>query len=241
MIRHSLLALSALTALLLAACGGGKSGTATADLQDAPRDIMPAAPIMQNLPEYRVQTGDVLSVKFILNPELDEEVTVRPDGMISTAVVQDLPAVGRTPEELRRLLVNEYKRHLKDPQLTVIVRSYAPNRVYVLGEVQNPGELVSVGPNMTLLQALARAGGVRNSADTEEILIFRRGSGDKPEVYRADYNAATEGGLPTEDIRLASYDVVFVPRTAVADAYIAWQQNVQQFLPTSFGLGYSVP
>ncbi len=225
-----------ITALTLAACSGSRSN---AEIPVAMEGKVPVAPVARSLRPYRIQVGDVLQVSLLLNPELTEEVAVRPDGLISTAVVQDVQTYGKTAGELQKELKSAYKKHLTDPELTVVVKSFAPSRVYVLGQVASPGEMVSVGPNMTLLQAIARAGGMLNSGDEKNILIFRRGAGEEPEVFRADYSAATDGS-PSKDIRLAAYDVVFVPRTGVADAYKSFQQNVQQFLPTSFGFGYTM-
>lgn len=230
--------LAMLAILPLAGCGSSVDNRA--EIPIAMAGTAPISPLAESLRPYRFQLGDVLQIKLLLNPELDEEVTVRPDGMISTAVVQDLPAYGKTAEELQETLVKAYEKHLLDPHLTVVVKSFAPQRIYVLGEVVSPGEMVSVGPNMTLMQALARAGGLKNSGDENNILIYRRGASEKPEVFRANYEDITDGDA-SQDIRLAAYDVVYVPRTGVADAYKNYQQNIQQFLPASFGLGYSVP
>ncbi len=227
-----------LAALPLAGCAS--SSSQRADIPDAVSGQAPVAALAEKLEPYRLQLGDQVQIKMLLNPELDEDVTVRPDGMISTTVVQDMPAYGKTAGELQQGLIQAYRKYLKDPQLTVVVKSFAPSRFYVLGEVATPGEMVSVGPNMTLLQAIARAGGLRNSGDENNVLIYRRGASEKPEVFRANYAAATDGD-PDQDVRLAPFDVVFVPRTGVADAYKSYQQSIQQFLPTSFGLGYSVP
>jgi polysaccharide export outer membrane protein len=198
--------------------------------------VKPAA----HLHPYQLQIGDVIDVKFMLNPELNDEVTVQPDGLISTSVVQDIHAYGLTPGELRKQLVTEYKNQLKNPHLTVVVRSFAPNRIYVLGEVNAPGEFITIGPNLTLLQAVARAGGLKNSARPDEIVILRRGAGDESEAFAADYKAAVSGADPGSDVRLAPYDVVYVPRSGVADIYLYFQQYLQQFVPDSFGLSYQI-
>lgn len=232
------LVLMLLAALPLAGCAS--SSEPRTDIPVVEKGQMPVAALAENLAPYRLQLGDQIQIKMLLNPELDEDVTVRPDGMISTTVVQSMPAYGKTAKELQQDLIQAYKKYLKDPQMTVVVKSFAPSRYYVLGEVANPGEMVSVGPNMTLMQAIARAGGLRNSGDEKNILIYRRGASEKAQVYRADYDAITSGD-PSQDIRLAPFDVVYVPRTDIADAYKNYQQNIQQFLPTSFGLGYSVP
>ena len=86
-----------------------------------------------NLPPYRIQVGDVLEVRLMLNPELNEEVTVRPDGHISTTAVPDAIAIGKTPAELADNLRKIYGRDLQNPRLSVVVRSFAPTRVYVGG------------------------------------------------------------------------------------------------------------
>lgn len=227
--------------ILLAALpiGGCSSSAARSDIPVA-TGVAPVAPLAEALPPYRLQVGDEVQISMLLNPELDEAVTVRPDGMVSTTVAQDVPAYGKTAGELQENLTNAYKKYLNDPQLTVVVKKFTPSRIYVLGEVTSPGEMVSIGPNMTLLQALSRAGGLKNSGDEKNILIFRRGASEKPEVYRADYNSATKGNMPGQDIRLAAYDVVFVPRTGIANAYKAYEQSIQQFLPTSLGFGYGM-
>ncbi len=211
----------------------------TTDIQSAPLNVSPIADIADELPPYRIQVGDVLDIKLLLNPELEENVTVRPDGKISTAVAQNVMAYGVTPEELQKTLNTEYEKHLSDPNVAVIVRSFAPTRFYVLGEVARPGEYISVGPNLTLLQALAMAGDIQNSANTEEIIILRRGAGDQPKAYRADYSKATTGLSPESDIRLAAYDVVYVPQTSIAEAYVLYEQAIEQFIRPGVNLGFS--
>lgn len=213
--------------------------SSTGDIESAPQNILPIADIANDLPSYQIQIGDVLSLKLLLNPELEEEVTVRPDGKISTAVAQNIMAYGVTPEALQEELNERYAEHLSDPNVAVIVRSFAPTRIYVLGEVNNPGEYISVGPNLTLLQALAMAGDIKNSGDLEEIIILRRGAGDRPKAYRADYDEATSGLAPNADVRLAAYDVVYIPKTAIADAYVLYEQSIQKFLRPSVNFGFS--
>jgi len=229
----NLMALMCIAVLPLAGCASSAPRT---DIPMATEGDAPVAPLAEHLAPYKLQLGDAIQIKMLLNPELDEDVTVRPDGMISTGVVQDIPAYGKTPEELKAALVKSYRKYLTNPQLTVIVKTFAPSKIYVLGEVVSPGEMVSVGPNMTLLQALARAGGVKNSGDENNILIYRRGASETPKIFRLDYQNAIKGD-PSKDVRLAAYDVVYVPRTGVADAYKSYQQNIQQFLPASIGLG----
>src|SRR5262245_20757883 len=130
-------------------------------LPPAPAQPPPDTGYVSNLPPYRIQVGDVLGIRLMLNPELNEEVTVRPDGHISTTVVHDAPAYGRTVSDVATILTKGYSEELSKPRLSVVVRSFAPTRIYVGGEVNNPGEFITVGPNLTLSQAIARAGGLK--------------------------------------------------------------------------------
>lgn len=210
------------------------------NLPPAPRISSPATGTPAVLPPYKVQVGDLLDVKLYLNPELNEEVAVRPDGMISTALAEDIPAYNHTPSEISATLRDQYKTILTNPQISVIVHTFAPNRIYVAGEVSSPGEFITVGPNLTVSQAISRAGGVKLSAARDRVFILRRGEGDKPEALSVNYTDVISGKSPESDVRLAQYDVVYVPRTGVYEAYTFWNQFVQQFVPFNWGFSYNV-
>ena len=203
--------------------------------------VAPEAPAAEYLPPYRVQIGDVLDVSFYLNPEFNETVTVRPDGMISTKLVEDLPVYNKTTSRITAMLRAAYRKVLKDPAVTTVVRSFAPIRIYVSGEVVTPGEYLVVGPSLTLTQAIARAGGIKNSGMQNKVLIIRRGAGERGRIFLANYYAATQGADPNADTRLAPYDVVFVPRSGVALGYQKYQQYVQQFVNPTIGATYVIP
>jgi polysaccharide biosynthesis/export protein len=190
---------------------------------------------------YRMQVGDVLGVRFMLNPELNEEVTVRPDGHISTALVTDELAYGRTVPDLTASLRRQYAKELKTPHVSVEVKSFAPTRVYVGGEVNNPGEFVTVGPTLTLSQAVSRAGGLKMDGDEVKVFIIRRGPNDVPEFFSTSYRNVITGRTAEADVRLAPYDVVYVPKTGVGEVYRFFNQYVQQFVPVSWGFSYVLP
>ena len=234
-IRTTITCLSMAGTVILAGCAQTES-----NLPLAPTVSTPMSGSAATLPPYRVQVGDLLDVKLFLNPELNEEVVVRPDGMISTTLAEEIPAYNHTPAEISAVLRDRYKATLTDPQISVVVHTFAPNRVYVAGEVNNPGEFVTVGPNLTVSQAVARAGGVRLSAAQGGIFILRRGPDDKPQAFRVNYLDVISGKEPMGDVRLAQYDVVYVPRTGIYEAYTFWNQFVQQFVPLSWGFSYNL-
>lgn len=220
--------------LLLCSCGIDPSYS---NVPSASATTAPVAPVADSLPEYRVQVGDVLDISFYLNPEFNETVTVRPDGMISTKIIEEMYVYNKTIKEIDAMVRAAYAQELKEPRVNVIVRSFAPIRIYVSGEVNAPGEYVVVGQALTLTQAIARAGGVKNSALWDKVLILRRGAGEKEQAFLADYYAATQGGDPTKDVRLTADDVVYVPRTGVDETFIKYQQHFQQFISPSTSVG----
>jgi polysaccharide export outer membrane protein len=226
---HGIVMLSA--AVVLAAC------TNTSNLPPAPPEpvaLGPSAP----LPPYRIQVGDVLDLRLLLNPELNEEVTVRPDGHISTTIAGDVVAAGRTIPELDASLRGDYAHDLQNPRISVVVKSFAPTRVYVAGEVNTPGEFITVGPTLTLSQAIARAGGLKLSSDDPSIFIIRRGTNDQPEFLSVRYGEVEHAKDPSADVRLAPYDVVYVPKMGIAEVYKFYNQYVQQFVNPNFGFSY---
>ena len=210
-------------------------------LPPAPPAPAPDTGYVSTLPPYRIQVGDVLGVRLLLNPELNEEVTVRPDGHISTTVAKDELASGRTVQDVTAALTHAYSSELHNPRLTVLVKSFAPTRTYVGGEVTNPGEFITVGPNLTLSQAIARAGGLKTmSADEDRAFIIRRGPNDEPQLFSVRFQDVMWGKDPAADVRLAPYDVVYVPRTGISEVYRFVNSYLLQFVPVSWGFSYLV-
>ncbi|MBV9827139.1 MAG: polysaccharide export protein [Alphaproteobacteria bacterium] len=196
-------------------------------------------PLIAPTPDYRLQAGDQFDLRFRENPELNDSVTVQPDGRFSILLAQNIQAAGRTVPDITRELTQVYSKELVKPQLSVILRATLPTRIYVGGEVNSPGEYLTIGPPLTLVQAIARAGGLKNSANPDQIILARRSGGKEPYLYSISFNNATTGVAPGEDIPMQPYDSLFIPRTPVANVYLAYQQYFQQFLPTSFSYGLS--
>jgi len=219
--------LPALLMLMIGAC---------APLPEIPQTPPPATPVQGE--RYLLQPGDQLDVTFRHNPELNEQVTVQPDGRFSVQLAHDVQATGRTVQQITEEVAQSYRKELRDPAVTVQLRNALPTRVYVGGEVNAPGEYVNVGPSLTVVQAIARAGGLKNTANQERIILVRRGADGRGKPFGVDYVAAA-GGTADADVRLAPYDTLFVPRSGVANVYLAYEQYFKQFLPSN--LGFAVP
>ena len=180
--------------------------------------------------EYRMQSGDEMDIKFFFNPELNQTVFVRPDGKISVPVVDDVQAAGLTPSELDTLITQIYARELRKPMVTVIVKTFTGRQVYVGGEVGKPG-VVQLAIHMTALQAVINAGGFKETAKPEATLVIRRGGeADAPIPIRLDLEESIDGETTMGDIQLHVGDVVYVPKTFIANANLFVKQYISQLL-----------
>lgn len=182
--------------------------------------------------EYIIQPNDRLAIKFFYNPEMDELTTVRPDGRIALQLVGEIMVAGQTPRALTELITHEYDKELKNPEITVIVRAFGA-RVYVDGEVEDPGEFELNGP-LTVMQAIARAKGVTDNA-WKEALVIRRIKGKQPLVIEIDISAVLTGEDFGQDIGLVPFDIVYVPRSPIADINLWVAQYIRNNLPISLG------
>ena len=218
---------SVLPALLLAmGCATVSNPQHVANLPKA--DLEPPADW-----EYKIQVGDQIDVKFYFNPDLNEHLVVRPDGKISMQLVSEMQAAGLTPKELSEALKKEYARELAKPELSVIMRTFSAQRVYVGGEVGRPGEKALVGP-LTVLQAVSMAEGFKNTARMTEVVVIRRRPDGRPLVIPLNIKAAISGTDVSQDLSLMPFDVVYVPRSSLASADLFMEQAVSKMIPVSF-------
>jgi protein involved in polysaccharide export with SLBB domain len=215
-------------------------GCASQNSNVKPIEAIPASAI--NAPTvYTIQPGDELDIKFFYNPELNETVTVRPDGKISLQLIDEIQAADLEPLELDRQLTDLYSRELRKPVLTVIVRSFTRQRVYVGGEVDTPG-LIVLQAGLTTLQAVFQSGGFKETAEPSETLVIRKGDDNKPIPLRIDLAAVMDAGGGS-DFQLQPDDIVYVPKSAIANAnkfideYIG---GLLMFRGWSFGVSQSL-
>lgn len=198
---------------------------------------MQAGPLIE--PEYRINVGDDLDFKFFYNPELNERIIVRPDGRISLQLVHEIMVAGMTPAELTDLLVDKYSSEIKQPEITVIVRSFSAHRVHVGGEVNNAGTIDFIGP-MTVLQSISRAGGLKDTARIHEVMVIRRKANQKPQVIMIDLEKVFDGTEIGQDIVLTSYDIVYVPKSPIANLNKWVDQYIRKNIPVPFGFSYGI-
>ena len=160
----------------------------------------------------RLGIGDELEIKFAYNPELNlEHIPVRPDGRISIPLAKQIKVAGLTTQQVEDILVQKYATELRKPEVTVIVRGFNAQRVFVDGEVNRAGLIPLMGP-LTALQSIAMSGGFKDTARVTEVIVIRR-TQDKPIVSIIDLEKARENKDMTQDVYLMPSDIVYVPRS----------------------------
>ena len=160
-----------------------------------------------SLAEYRIGNGDKLRIEVYKDEQLSQSVQVRPDGRITLPLVGDLDAADQTPVELRDTITTALKAYVTNPTVTVIVVEATAAVAYVMGEVNRPGAVTLQGGPLTVLQALAMAGGFKDFADINNIRVLRR-TPSGVQTITFNYKDAIKGGSP---VYLRTGDTVVVP------------------------------
>lgn len=189
-------------------------------------------------PRYRVEPGDVLRIRFPLHPEMDQDVTVRPDGRVDVAEVGEMTVGALAPEEVERALRERTHERLRDGRAEVTITTFAPRSVYVTGEVGRPGA-IPYRRGLSPLQAVLQAGGFAPTACLSCVVVVRAAESNGAFVSRQlDLERAVMAGEP-ETLELAPRDVIYVPRTSIAETDLWVDQYVTRLFPFLRGAGAS--
>lgn len=161
--------------------------------------------------DYTIGPGDVLEINIWKEPDVSvPSATVRSDGKISVPFIKDVEAAGLTPIALEASLSDRLRAYIRDPRITVMVKEINSQKIYVIGEVNKEGAIRLQAP-MTVLQALAEAGGITDYAKKSKIQIFRTEAGTQ-KVYHFDYNAVVRGQHLEQNFQVQAGDTIVVPR-----------------------------
>jgi len=159
---------------------------------------------------YTVKPGDTLMVSVWKEPDLQGPVLVRPDGAFSFPLAGQFDARNKTVQELQQELTVKLKKFISDPVVTVSIQDIKGNKVYVIGQVQKPGDFV-VNPRVDVMQALSMAGGTTPFAALGDIMILRRNDAGQQEALPFKYTDVVRGKNLQQNIMLQAGDVVVVP------------------------------
>ena len=158
-------------------------------------------------PDYRLVPGDKLRIDVYKDQQLSQSLQIRPDGKITLPLAGDIVAAGRTSTELRDAIAAALKDYISTPVVTVMVVETMPQVVYVMGEVQKPGTLALTSGRLSIVQALAMAGGFTDFANRKDIRVLRKGPAGM-QTLRFNYKESVDDG--TEPLQLQPGDTVIV-------------------------------
>ena len=206
-----------------------------------PREAMPEgfARWEDAMPPYRLGPGDRFQVKFMLVPDMDEEVLIGPDGSAGLRMAGQVEAAGLTPGELAEVVEARARRWMRAPQVSIGLKETPSNRAYVGGAVARPGPYLLNG-RIGVMEAIMLAGGFDREARYEEVVLIRRNPENKPMLRTIDTRRFLETGTATGDVPLAAGDILFVPRSSIAETGLWVEQFINRVVPFERTFNYTI-
>lgn len=186
---------------------------------------------------YRINAGDELALRFLVNPDLNTTVMVGPDGRGVFPLISAQAVAGLTAEEANIALTNAYAQVLRAPHVEALIATYGSSQVYVGGEVRDPG-VKPIKGQLTVAQAVMSAGGFQETARTGKVVLIRQRPGDPRLLMRTIDVRATLAGQGDAAFAVLPGDLIFVPRSAIAEVNLFIRQYVTGALP--FNFNYSI-
>lgn len=217
--------------VVLAGCGGNAIRAPESD------PAASFAPWVAEGDAYRVGPGDEVEVKLPFNGEYNDRVVVGPDGRFTLPLAGEIRAEGQTVEQLTAELDRRFARDLANPRVQVAIRAYASQRVFVGGEVNNPG-LYTLPGRVGAMEAILMANGFQDTARAAEVVLIRRGSEGRPMMRTIDVAGFVAGR--SEDVPLRAFDVVFVPKSTIAEVDLFVEQFINRVVPFQRGFTYTI-
>jgi polysaccharide biosynthesis/export protein len=189
----------------------GALAALVAGCQTAP----PPAPVAAATPDFDYHIGPLDTVNVIVwrNPELSMSVPVRPDGKITTPLVDDLPALGKTPTQLQRDMEKALVKYIRDPVVTVVVTSFAgpaSEQIRVIGEATKP-QVLPYRSQMTVLDVMIAVGGLTDFADGNGARIVRSADGGK--LYSVRLRDLVKRGDISANVDMRPGDILIIPQS----------------------------
>ncbi len=168
------------------------------------------AVMSKDLNDYVIGSEDVLAVDVWKEPEVSHAVVVRSDGKISLPLLGDIQASGKTPKQLQTEIAQGLASYISEPEVAVLVQSINSKKYSILGQVSHAGSSSLTGP-MTVLDAVAAAGGFQTFAKRKKIYILRTGPDGREKRIPFNYTEVIKGKHPEQNVQLQARDIIIVP------------------------------
>ncbi|WBV43319.1 polysaccharide biosynthesis/export family protein [Pseudoroseomonas cervicalis] len=224
--------LLSLLPLAIAGCG---TGQALDPVERAPEGFAPWA---ETAPEYRIGAGDRLRVQFLMTPEMNETVLVAPDGQVALRAAGRLGVAGMSVGQAEAAVEQASRRILIQPVVTVGLEEAGASTVLVGGAVRNAGAY-PLPARRGVLEAVLQAGGFDPEARMGQVVLIRRGPGDRPMLRTVDVRGFIEGSAAA-DVPLFPGDIVYVPRSRIGEVNLWIEQFVNRLVPFNRSFSYTI-
>jgi polysaccharide biosynthesis/export protein len=182
-------------------------------------------------PRYQMRAGDQFDLDFELTPELNQTITVQPDGYITLRQVGDIYVNGLTIPVVTERVTTAYSKILSDPKISILLKDFEKPYFVADGQFDHPGKYDLRG-DTTVTQAVAIAGGFTKDAKHSQVVLFRRVSDSQVEAHLLDVKRMENTRNLSEDMYLKPGDMIYVPKNRIS--------KIQQYFP-SYGLFSQIP
>lgn len=225
--------LSLFLALGLTACQTGQS------IKPKPVNELKFAQWEDTVVPYRLGAGDKFAARFFLLPEMDEDVSIGPDGIVMLKAAGAIDATGLTVPEMARMIEDQSRRWVREPRVAVSLVETPNNRIYVGGSVARPGPYLMHGRTGTM-EAILLAGGFDREARYEEVVLIRRNTSNEPMLRTVNLREFVQTGIAEGDVPLAPGDILFVPRSAISELNLWIDQFIEDVIPFQRSFSYTI-
>ncbi len=228
-----------LSLLLLLACGLAVAGCGQSSMQAGKTSPTRFAAWTDERSEYAIGIGDEVEVRLPYNAEFSDRVTVGPDGRFTLPLIGEVRAEGRTVADLTAELEGRYQQDLRWPRVQVAIRNYVSSRFFVGGEVSKPGVYPLIG-RIGLIEAIvtANANGSPDTGRMSQVVLIRRNRDGEPMMRTVDLTNFIRGSA--NDVPLQAGDVVFVPKSTIAELNQFMDQFVTRMVPFQRSFIYTI-
>jgi protein involved in polysaccharide export with SLBB domain len=191
-------------------------------------------------PQYRFFPGDSLEVTVHSAPELSRTALIGPDGRVSLPLLANVMVADKTDVEIARVVADAYARNtLVSPIVEVRRAALGPQNIIVGGEVNAPG-LIAMSSPIGALEAVMLAGGFQNTAARGKVVVLRREPGGGLMMRTVDLHDALRGRTGADSVQIRRHDVVFVPRSTIAEVDVFIEQYVTGIIPLDQAFSYAI-
>ncbi|MED5549510.1 MAG: polysaccharide biosynthesis/export family protein [Pseudomonadota bacterium] len=220
----------------LTGCASHGADTAPAAAWGEPR----FAAWQETDPAYRFYPGDSFEVIVHSAPELSRTVEIGPDGRVALPLISDLMVAGRTDREIGDTIARAYAQNvLVNPMVEVRRAGLGPQNIIVGGEVNAPGLVEMTGP-IGALEAVMLAGGFQNTAARGDVVVLRRAPGGDMMMRTVNLHDALRARQGADNIQIRRHDIIFVPRSTVAEVNLFVEQYVMGIVPLDQAMSFAI-